>query len=131
MPVKNVIRTPRASQYYKNVSYETLVASWLSRGGWEVLMPLVDHGKKTDLVVADDSNYYRIQIKTVETTDENAFVENKWGAERIDFVIYFCRSSQWGYIAPAFKASKTRLNASGHIKFSQSFNSFLKAFKKI
>lgn len=79
MPIKDVVRTPKASQYYKNVSYETLAAGWLSGGGWEVLMPLVDHGKKTDLVVADDSNYYRIQIKTIDTNDENIMVENMWG----------------------------------------------------
>lgn len=131
MPVKNVIRTPKASQYYKNVSFETLAASWLSGGGWEVLMPLVDHGKKTDLVVADDSNYYRIQIKTIDATDENAVVENKWGAERIDFVIYFSRMFDWGYIAPAFHERKKRLNADGHIRFHQHPTNFLKAFNQI
>ena len=131
MPVKNVTRTPRASQYYKNVSYETLAASWLSGGGWEVLMPLVDHGKKTDFVVADDSDYYRIQIKTVEGDNENTLVENKWGEEQIDFVIYFCRTADWGYIAPAFQARKKRLDAEGHIRFHQHPKNFLKAFAQI
>ncbi|MFT6471701.1 MAG: hypothetical protein ACJAZ4_002164 [Neptuniibacter pectenicola] len=131
MPIKNVVRTPKASQYYKNVSYETLAASWLSGGGWEVLMPLVDHGKKTDLVVADDSNYYRIQIKTIDTNDESIMVENMWGEEHVDYVVYFSRDRNWGYIAPAFDTKRKRLDDEDHVRFHQHSKNFLKAFGQI
>jgi hypothetical protein len=131
MPIKNVVRTPKASQYYKNVSYETLAAGWLSGGGWEVLMPLVDHGKKTDLVVADDSNYYRIQIKTVDTNEESIMVENMWGEEHVDYVIYFSRDRNWGYIAPAFNTKRKQLNDESHVRFHQHPKNFLKAFSQI
>ena len=131
MPVKNVTRTPDASKYYKNVSFETLTASWLSGDGWEVLIPLIDHGMKTDLVIADESNYYRIQIKTIEAINDNVIVENKWGEVCIDYVIYFCRNSNWGYIVPAFSESKKRLNSEGHLRFHQDQKPFIKAFAQI
>lgn len=131
MPIKNVARTTKASQYYKNVSYETLTAGWLSGAGWEVLIPLVDHGKKTDLVVADDSNYYRIQVKTLETNDEGVMVENMWGEEQVDYVIYFSRDRDWGYIAPAFSSRRKRLNDEQHVRFHQHPKNFLKAFSQI
>ena len=131
MPVKNITQTIPASEYYKNVSFETLAASWFSGDGWEVLMPLVDHGKKTDFVVADDSNYYRIQIKTVDTDDESILVENKWGDESIDYVVYFSRNSHWGYIARAFRENKKRLNAPDHVRFHHHPKNFFKAFSKV
>ena len=131
MPIKNVVRTPNASQYYKNVSFETLAASWLSGDGWEVLMPLVDHGMKTDLVIADRSNFYRIQIKTIDSVNEDVMVENKWGEVSIDFIIYFSRTSNWGYIAPAFNESKKKLNSEGHVRFHQHPKPFLKAFDQM
>jgi hypothetical protein len=37
--------------------------------GWQVFVPLLDHGHKTDLLVSDEPNYYRIQIKTIEAQD--------------------------------------------------------------
>ncbi|WP_293268169.1 group I intron-associated PD-(D/E)XK endonuclease [Neptunomonas sp.] len=70
IPVKNAVRTLPASKHYKNISYETLAASWFTNDGWEVLMPLVDHGSKTDLVIVDDSNFYRIQVKSLASNDE-------------------------------------------------------------
>ncbi|MBQ0784434.1 MAG: hypothetical protein KBT66_09410 [Amphritea sp.] len=131
MPVKNVTRTPDASQYYKNVSFETLAASWFSSDGWEVLMPLVDHGMKTDLVIADQSNFYRIQIKTIDAVSEEVMVENKWGDVNIDFIVYFARNSNWGYIAPTFNESRKRLNSKGHVRFHQDQKPFIKAFAQI
>lgn len=131
MPVKNVVRTPDASQYYKNVSYETLTASWLSSDGWEVLMPLVDHGMKTDLVIADKSNFYRIQVKTIDAVSEDVMVENKWGDVDIDYIVYFSRSSKWGYVAPAFSESRKRLSSEGHFRFHYDPKNFLKAFAKV
>ena len=128
MPVKNAQRTEPAKAHYKQISYETLAASWFAHDGWEVFLPIIDHGKKTDLIIADDSRYYRIQVKSVETNDESVYVENKWGDERIDYVIYFSRTGNWGYILKPFSCAKKRLNASGHTRFHQHHKQFAKAF---
>lgn len=107
------------------------VASWLLRDGWEVFSPTIDHGKKTDLVIADDTSYYRLQVKTTDSIHENVVVDNKWAGSSVDFVIYFSRTAPWGYITPAFVQQKKRLNAKGHIRFHQHPKSFLKAFSCI
>jgi len=78
MPVKNSTIKQQTLAAHKQLSYENLVTAWLMGDGWEVLIPAIDHGKKTDLVVADDTNYYRIQVKTIESNDESIKVENKW-----------------------------------------------------
>lgn len=131
MPVKNSNIKEQTLAVHKQLSYENLVAAWLLGDGWEVLIPAIDHGKKTDLVVADDTSYYRIQVKTLESSNESIKVENKWKGAKIDYVIYFSRTAEWGYIAPAFEESSKRLNSAGHIRFHAHPNNFLKAFKKI
>lgn len=131
MPVKNSNIKEQTLAVHKQLSYENLVAAWLLGDGWEVLIPAIDHGKKTDLVVADDTNYYRIQVKTLESSVESIKVENKWKGAKIDYVIYFSRTAEWGYIAPAFEESSKLLNSVGHIRFHAHPNNFLKAFKKI
>lgn len=118
-------------RHFKSISYETLAASWFTSAGWEVLLPMIDHGKKTDLVLADNSNFYRIQVKSVETDDERAFVQNMWGDVPIDFIIYFSKTGNWGYIAQPFKRKRKRLNSPGHIRFHQHPTNFLKAFSKM
>lgn len=47
---------------------------------------MIDHGK-TDLVVADDDSFYRIQVKSIQTKDESIRVENKWQGAKIDYVV--------------------------------------------
>ena len=131
MPIKNAQRTVPALQYYRNTSYETLAVSWFTRDGWEVFLPVIDHGQKTDLVVAEGAEYYRIQIKSVETSDENAIVENKWGEENISYVIYFSRTADWGYIALPFTEKQKKLNSPDHIRFNQDPQHFIEAFKSI
>ena len=131
MPVKNSQLKEQTLAAHKQLSFENLVAAWLMSDGWEVLIPAIDHGKKTDLVVADDSSYYRIQVKSIRSSTESVTVENKWKGAKIDYVIYFSRAGQWGYITPAFTENRRRLNSSGHIRFHNHQNNFLKAFKKI
>lgn len=131
MPIKNANRTKPALNHYKHISYETLTASWLTEDGWEVFMPLVDHDKKTDLLIADDDNFYRIQVKALESLEEDIYVENKWKAKEIDFVIYFSMQGSWGYITKPFQINRARLNSNEHIRFHQHPANFLKAFKKI
>lgn len=131
MPVKNIHFNERTLAAHKQLSFENLVTAWLLSDGWEVLIPAIDHGKKTDLVVADDSSYYRIQVKSIESSDEASIVENKWQGSKIDYVIYFTRNGEWGYITPAFHEPRKRLNSAGHIRFHKHPTNFLKAFKKI
>jgi hypothetical protein len=131
MPVKHANRTAPANQYYKNTSFETLAASWFTYDGWEVFVPVIDHDMKTDLLVSDGVNFYRIQIKTVESADESHFVENKWGDAKIDYVIYFSKNANWGYISTPFKKRRKRLNSPDNIKFHQHHKPFIKAFSMI
>lgn len=131
MPVRNTTLKEPTLAAHKQLSYESLLASWLLSDGWEVLIPAIDHGKKTDLVIADDTRYYRIQVKSVESRDENIRVENKWKGAKIDYVVYFSRSGDWGYITPPFNENSKSLNSTGHIRFHHHPKSFLNAFKKI
>jgi len=131
MPVKNSPVKQTTLAAHKQLSYEQLVAAWLTSDGWEVLIPAVDHGKKTDLVVCDGNSYYRIQVKSIESPKESILVENKWKGAKIDFVIYFSRTREWGYIAPAFDEDEKKLNAPDHIRFHSHPKNFLKAFSRI
>ncbi len=131
MPVLNANLKHETLAAHKQLSFEQLLSSWLSSAGWEVLIPVIDHGKKTDLVVADDDHYYRIQVKSVQTDNESARVENKWNTAKIHYVVYFSTIGEWGYITPAFSESSRTLNAPGHIRFHKHPSNFLKAFKKI
>ncbi len=131
MPVRNTTVKEQTLAAHKQLSYEGLVASWLLSDGWEVLIPAIDHGMKTDLVAADDNCFYRIQVKSIESADESTKVENKWHGAKIDYVVYFSRSGDWGYITPAFQETRKRLNASGHIRFQMHAKNFLEAFRMI
>lgn len=133
MPVKSNPLNPTFHQHYQNLSAEELVASWLTHDGWEVLAPVVDHGRKTDLVVSDGKCYYRLQIKTVDGKSESQEVENRWqgGDASIDYVIFIGRNANWGYVAPAFKEKRRILNSEGHIRFHQHQKNFAKAFAQI
>ncbi|MCU7805990.1 MAG: hypothetical protein KZQ96_22670 [Candidatus Thiodiazotropha sp. (ex Lucinoma borealis)] len=125
MPRMNTVPSLTTKFHFKSISYETLAASWFTSAGWEVLMPIIDHGKKTDLVVADDSNYYRIQIKSLETNDEGVFINNMWDDANINYIIYFSRIGNWGYIVHPFNQKRKRLNSPGHIRFHQHPKNFL------
>ena len=131
MPVKNAAPALSSIKHYKSLSYETLAASWLLNDGWDVFLPMIDHGQKTDVVISDGQVFYRIQIKSVETNDEATQVDNKWGEVSIDYVIYFSRQGNWGYITRPFKQKRKRLNAPGHVRFHQHQKNFVKAFQLI
>jgi len=131
MPVRNAELASTTLAAHKQLSYENLLAAWLLGDGWEVLIPAIDHGKKTDLVVADDSRYYRIQVKSLQSDSEDAVVENKWRSAKIDYVVYFSIAGEWVYITPAFPEERRPLKSPGHIRFHKHPTNFLKAFKKI
>jgi hypothetical protein len=115
-------------QALKNCSFEIWVVSWLMQDGWQVFLPVLDHGHQTDILISDGPNYYRIQIKTIEATEKDYIVENRWKESNVDIIIFFARNSTWGYIVPAFEEDSKPLNHSTHSRFSQDKKDFLKAF---
>ena len=115
----------------KNSSYESLVVSWLMQDGWQVFLPILENGHKTDILISDGPNYHRIQIKTVEASTEDHLLMNKWKNGNVDVIVAFARNGDWGYVMPAFTQDKRKLNAQGHIKFNQTKNDFLKAFHNL
>ena len=98
---------------------------------WQVFTPVLDNGHATDILISDGPNYHRIQVKTVEASDEDHVVENKWKDSNVNVVIFFARNSTWGYVTPAFTQNKLKLNSTGHQRFNQTKNEFLKAFHKL
>ena len=72
----------------QNSSFESLVVSWLMRDGWQVFIPILDNGHKTDLLISDGPKYYRIQVKTVDAATESVVVENRWPESNLDCVVY-------------------------------------------
>lgn len=131
MPRRRTATKATTRQALKNASYETRVVSWLMQDGWQIFTPVLDHTHKTDILISDGPNFFRIQVKTVEVSNENHVVENRWQNSEIDIVIFFARNSNWGYIAPAFKETKRKINHVEHIKFQKNKNSFLKSFHSI
>ena len=115
-------------QALKNSSFESMVVSWLMQDGWQVFLPILDHGHQTDILISDGPNYYRIQVKTVAATDHNHDVHNQWKESNVDCVVYFARNSNWGCVAPAFTENKRSINHPEHKIFEQNRKSFLKAF---
>lgn len=118
-------------QVLKNTSFESQVVSWLMQDGWQVFLPMLDNGHKTDILISDGISYYRIQVKTVEASGDDHEVINSWSDHKVDCVIFFARNSNWGYVTPGFSDAKRKLNHESHQKFTQNKNEFLKAFHKV
>jgi hypothetical protein len=128
MPRRTNSLTQQNERLHKNHSYEFQVASWLMQAGWQLFAPLLDAAHAVDLIASDGPHTYRLQIKSVESQDENQLVLNKWKDGHVDFVIYFAQRSNWGYVCPAFPSNKKRLNDPAHRKFQCNPKDFLKAF---
>ncbi len=129
MPIKQTQAKPETAKFYKSISFETLAASWFQMDGWEVFLPMADHGSKTDLVISDGTQFYRIQVKSLDTHEENVIVQSQWDGVNIDYVLYFSRYGQWGYITQPFRG-KVKLNRKGHWRFHQHPKAFRTAFAK-
>ena len=97
-------------------------------GGWQVFFPLLDAAHAVDLIASDGPKSYRLQIKTLESQDEDRRVPNDWKGKHIDYVIYFAQRSNWGYVCPAFASNQKRLNDPAHKRFLQNPRSFSAAF---
>lgn len=96
--------------------------------GWQIFLPILDHGHKTDLLISDGPMFYRLQIKTVEASSKHHVVENLWEGSNLDYVIYFVRNGSWGVITPAFVEKKRKLSHAEHRKFDCDRKSFLREF---
>jgi hypothetical protein len=131
MPARKTKVKVRTHEALKQSSFESLVISWLMHDGWQVFVPMLDHGHSTDILISDGPNYHRIQIKTVAASDEGHIVENKWKGNDVDVVVYFARNSTWGYVTPGFSERERPINAPGHERFERTKNDFLKAFHKL
>ena len=117
MPKRTTGLTDANARLHKNHSYELLVATWLMNGGWQVFAPLLDAAHAVDLIASDGLKSYRLQIKSLESQDENRHVANVWKGKHIDYVIYFAQRSNWGYICPAFASNQKRLADPAHKRF--------------
>lgn len=95
------------AKLHRNHSFELLVASWLMDAGGHVFWPLLDAAHAVDLIVLDGPKSYRLQVKTVESQELNQVVKNCWKKRHLDYVIYFARSSNWGYVSGFRNESKT------------------------
>jgi hypothetical protein len=42
----------------KNMAFESTVVSWLMHDGWQVFLPILDHGHKTDILISDGPHYH-------------------------------------------------------------------------
>ena len=118
-------------QAMKNTSYESKVVGWLMQDGWQVFLPILDHGHQTDILISDGPNFYRVQVKTVEAIGDSHVVNNAWRDSNVDVVVFFARNSNWGVIAPAFEEAKRPLNHEEHRKFMQGKKEFLREFHLI
>lgn len=131
MPVRKTAVKSGERRVMRAVAYESRVVSWLMQDGWQVFLPILDHGHKTDILISDGPNFHRIQIKTVEAQGEGHLVPNLWKDSDCNYVVFFARNSTWGYVAPAFLDKNRPLNHQEHERFEQTQKSFLKAFHSL
>lgn len=132
MPRRKFAINEGMKQNLLNCSFENLVVTWLMQDGWQVFTPILDHGHRTDVLISDGEQYFRLQVKTVDgAKGKKQEVENRWQNCKIDFVIYFARNGEWGYIAPAFNEKKKMLNAPEHKGFLLKKSEFLTAFHTV
>jgi hypothetical protein len=131
MPRRKTVTKDGTLKTLKNVSYESQIAVWLMQDGWQVFRPVLDDGHRTDILVSDGPHYYRVQVKTVEASKEDHYIDNKWKDSNVDVVVVFARDSDWGYVMPAFSQNRQKLNFDGHQKFVCNKQEFLKAFHKV
>lgn len=131
MPKLHVLPPEGTMQYQRNVSFEEQVGTWLLKSGWQVFYPKSDHGHKTDLVVSNGPNFYRIQVKTLTKLDCNQVVVNKWQGSLVDYVVYFVHDAGFGYVVRAFENPHMILSRTSHVRFNASDADFCRAFQKI
>ena len=128
MPRRLTHTKPGTHQALKNTAYELTLISWLMHDGWQVFIPILDHGHQTDMVISDGPRFLRIQVKTVGAKGQDQWLQNSWKGSDVDLVVVFARDSNWGVITPAFTQNRRRLNHKEHRRFSDERKDFLKVF---
>lgn len=131
MPRRLTQTNPNTHQAMKNSSFESMVVTWLMQDGWQVFLPVLDHEHKTDILISDGPNFFRVQVKTCNAENEDHLIHNQWANSHLNCVVIFARNSNWGYVAPAFVEDSRPINHQSHIKFEQNKKEFLKAFHKL
>ena len=131
MPKRSTPHKAGQKQFHQNASYEVLVSAWFVQADWQVFTPLFDHGHQTDLLVSDGPNYYRIQVKTLESGADDIELENRWENSDVNYVVVFARNSNWGVVFPAFAEKKRKLKDLDGEKFERKRTAFMKAFHKL
>lgn len=76
-----------------------MVVSWLMQDGWEVFLPVLDHGHQTDILISDGPNYFRIQVKTVGASGDDHEVHNQRKESNVNCVV-FSLGIQTGAMSP-------------------------------
>lgn len=99
--------------------------------GWQVFLPILDHGHQTDILISDGPNYHRIQVKTFQSTGKVQTVQNAWEGSNVDLVVFLPRNGDWGIIAPAFKEKHRLLHHEEHRRFQRNRKDFLRQFHQI
>jgi len=77
------------------------------------------------------TNYFRIQVKTVDASSEDLELESRWSGSNVHYVAVFARNSSWGIVFPAFSEPKRKLKDAGCAKFQLKGASFMKAFHSL
>lgn len=131
MPKLHTLPPEGTLQYQRNVSFEEQAGSWLLKDGWQVFYPKCDHGHKTDLLVSNGPDFFRIQVKTLCKPDCNQVVQNKWKGSDVHYVIYFIHDEGHGYVVRPFKESEMVLNRTSHVRFKRNDVDFCRAFQQI
>lgn len=131
MPRRLTHTKPGTHQVLKNTAYESMLVSWLMYDGWQVFLPILDHGHQTDIVISDGPSFFRIQVKTVEAKGEDHLLQNSWKESDIDIVVVFVRNSNWGVVGPAFETNQRRLSHESNRRFQIERKDFLKEFHKL
>ena len=130
MPRRLTQTKPGTHQALKNTAYESTLVSWLMHDGWQVFLPILDHGHQTDLLISDGPNYFRIQVKTIDAGGGNPWIMNTWQDSNVDLLVVFSRNSNWGIIAPAFREKRRRVGHEQHRRFAKKKKDFLLEFHK-
>ena len=99
--------------------------------GWQVFVPVLDHGHHTDILISDGPCYHRLQVKSLRSTGKGQQIQNLWQGNPIDWVILFIRNGDWGVIAPAFAERQRPLQHPDHRRFTRRRRDFLKQFHQI
>ena len=133
MPRRMTQTKSGTAQVLTNVSFESLVVSWLMRDSWQVFTPVLDNAHATDILISDGPHYYRLQVKTIDTTgkkEKDIEIENKWDKSHLDYIVWFARNTTWGYVTLAFSEKRRKLKTEGHLRF-ESRQTFLKALHEL